>query len=413
MLYDGSAIAAGRAVALVVAVGRDTEAGRSAAAAADPPPSGVEQRLAALTRLTVPVTLAGGAIVTGLGFLYRRPARAAVGAGVALTVAAIPEGLPTLATITQIAAARRLASRNALVRNPRALEALGRVDQVCFDKTGTLTQGSISLACVSDGEHDEQLDALGDRGRFVLAAALRATPLLEGDDVLPHATDQAIVVGAAVAGVGTAHGRGAWERIDEIPFESRRGYHAVLGNDHRGTPLDHAEGRARSRPSPGRQLATGRTGPSRSTPRRVARSKTMSNSSAGAGYACWPWPRRRRPTAPSSATARRSPASSSSASSASPISCGRTAAAAVRDLAAAGVRLTMITGDHPSTAEAIASELGLLDTGRVLTGADLDLLADDELRRRAARRHRLRPRHARSTRSASSRPTNAPAAPSR
>jgi len=135
MLYDGSAIAAGRAVALVVAIGRDTEAGRAAASAAEPPRSGVENRLTALTRLTVPVTLAGGAIVAGLGFLYRRPARDAVGAGVALMVAAVPEGLPTLATITQVAAARRLASRNALVRNPRALEALGRVDQVCFDKT--------------------------------------------------------------------------------------------------------------------------------------------------------------------------------------------------------------------------------------------------------------------------------------
>ena len=158
MLYDGSVIAAGRAVALVVAVGRDTEGGRAASAAAEPPPSGVERRLAALTRMTMPVTLAGGAIVTGLGFLYRRPARDAVGAGVALTVAAVPEGLPTLATITQVAAARRLASRNALVRNPRALEALGRVDQICFDKTGTLTHGAISLARVSDGVHVEQVE---------------------------------------------------------------------------------------------------------------------------------------------------------------------------------------------------------------------------------------------------------------
>ena len=161
MLYEGSAIAAGRAVGLVVAIGRDTEAGRSAAAASAAPPSGVEVRLAVLTRLTVPVTVASGALVTGLGFLYRRPARDAVGTGVALTVAAVPEGLPMLATIAQVAAARRLASRNVLVRNPRALEALGRVDQVCFDKTGTLTHGAISLVCVSDGVSDERLDALG------------------------------------------------------------------------------------------------------------------------------------------------------------------------------------------------------------------------------------------------------------
>ena len=66
-------------------------------------------------------------------------------------VAAVPEGLPALATLAQVAAARRLAGNNALVRNPRALEALGRVDQICFDKTGTLTQNSISMVLVSDG----------------------------------------------------------------------------------------------------------------------------------------------------------------------------------------------------------------------------------------------------------------------
>ncbi len=69
-----------------------------------------------------------------------------VGTGVSLMVAAVPEGLPALATLAQVASARRLAARNALVRNPRAIEALGRVDQVCFDKTGTLTEGTISLA---------------------------------------------------------------------------------------------------------------------------------------------------------------------------------------------------------------------------------------------------------------------------
>ena len=234
MLYDGSVIAAGQVVAVVVAVGRDTEAGRSASAAADPPPSGVEQRLGTLTRLTVPVTVAAGALVTGLGFLYRRPAPDAIGAGVALTVAAVPEGLPTLATITQVAAARRLAARNALVRNPRALEALGRVNQVCFDKTGTLTQGIISLTHVSDGEYEETLEALSDRGRLVLAAAIRATPTVEVDEFLPHATDQAVVVAAGAAGVEAGLGVGAWNRLDEIPFESRRGYHAVLGTDRHG-----------------------------------------------------------------------------------------------------------------------------------------------------------------------------------
>ena len=380
MLYEGSTIAAGRAVGLVVAVGRDTESGRAAAAAAEPPASGVERRLSALTRLTVPVTLASGAFVTGLGFLYRRPARDAVGAGVALTVAAVPEGLPTLATITQVAAARRLASRNALVRNPRALEALGRVDQICFDKTGTLTQGTISLASVSDGTTENALDTLDTNHRLVLAAALRATPVMDGHDVLPHATDQAIFVGAQTLKVGALEGRRAWRRREEIPFESRRGYHAVLGDDSDGTawitvkgapeivlPLSNTWRRAHDTveldADARRRLedhvdALGRKGlrvlavaeaPAK-TPQGLGDGTAISELEL-LGFVCL-------------------------ADLVRPA-----AAVAVRDLKSAGVNVAMITGDHPSTAEAIAAELGLLNGGRILTGADLDQLDDDELDR--------------------------------
>jgi cation-transporting P-type ATPase I len=382
MLYEGSVIAAGRAVALVVAVGRDTEAGRAAAAGAEPPPSGVERRLGALTRMTIPVTLASGALVTGLGFLYRRPARAAVGAGVALTVAAVPEGLPTLATITQIAAARRLASRHALVRNPRALEALGRVDQICFDKTGTLTQGKISLALISDGASDEQLESLSEHGRLVLAAARRATPAPGEDDVLPHATDQAIILGANALGVGDSEGRLAWHRRDEIPFESRRGYHAVLGDDG-----DH-NGRGRT-PWITMKGAPEVVIPLCDTWRRAERTVELSAAE------------RRALDAKLDALGRRglrvlavaeAPARGSGLGDGTDISglellgfvcladlARPEAATAVRDLQAAGVNVAMITGDHPSTAEAIAAELGLLGEGRTLTGADLDQLDDDEL----------------------------------
>ncbi len=378
MLYDGSAIAAGRAVALVVAVGRDTEGGRAANAAAEPPPSGVERRLAALTRLTVPVTIAGGAIVTGLGFLYRRPARDAVGAGVALTVAAVPEGLPTLATITQVAAARRLASRNALVRNPRALEALGRVDQICFDKTGTLTHGEIALARVSDGAHAEQVDMLTERGRFVLAAALRATPHLNGNDVLPHATDQAIMAGAAAVGVREDEDFGAWQRREEIPFESRRGYHAVLGAD--------AEGRSWTTVKGAPEVVL----PLAGTWRRDGTTVDLDRSSRHALDEHVEQLAQKGLRVLAVAQTRTEP----SVELGDGTDLGGlellgfvaladlvrpTAAAAVRDLAAAGVRVAMVTGDHPSTAEAIAAELGLSQEGRVLTGADLDQMSDDEL----------------------------------
>lgn len=228
MLFEGTAVAVGEADAVVVAIDAATEARRAIAAAGEPRASGVEKRLAQLTGVTGPVAVASGAAVIGAGLLRRQPVTELVGSGVGLAVAAVPEGLPVLSTLAQIAAARRLAARGALAANPRAIEALGRVDVLCADKTGTLTEGRISLAVVSDGWHEAtvaQLDA--GLGR-VVAAALRGSPHCAGE-TLPHPTDQALVEGGARAGVGEADGARGWERLDELPFEPGRGFHAVLG----------------------------------------------------------------------------------------------------------------------------------------------------------------------------------------
>ncbi len=231
MLYEGTVIASGEAMAVVVAVGADTEVGRSAAAASDPPPSGVEQRLQRLTDITIPVTVGAGALVTGIGFLFRRPTRESVSSGVSLMVAAVPEGLPAVATLAQVASAHRLARRNALVRNPRAIEALGRVQQVCFDKTGTLTEGRLAVALVSDGQNEERPDALTAAGRRVLRTARWATPAANGHGTMPHATDRAVHEAALAAGLDDD--TTGWSRITDLPFESRRALHAVLGRHRR------------------------------------------------------------------------------------------------------------------------------------------------------------------------------------
>lgn len=376
MLYEGTVIAAGRAKALVVAVGRDTETGRSLAAAAEPPPSGVERRLGRITTLTIPVTVGAGVLTTGVGFLYRRPAREAVGTGVSLMVAAVPEGLPALATLAQVASARRLATRNALVRNPRAIEALGRVDQVCFDKTGTLTGGAISLACVSDGTDESPLDALLDGGRDVLAAARRATPVATNGDVLPHATDRAIASAADSAGLGDADT--GWGRVDELPFESRRSFHAVLGRNGDGVHSLVVKG-----------------APEVLLPRCTTWSRAGSTSEIDLEH-------RRTLEDHVERMGRRglrvlavadAPAAANGSLSGSddlgPLNLvgfvgladlvRPTAAQAVSTLLGAGVHVAMITGDHPSTAEAVASDLGLLNGGRVLVGSELDELDDPEL----------------------------------
>jgi cation-transporting P-type ATPase I len=375
MLYAGTTIAAGTAVAVVVAVGSATEAGRSLALTDDTrAPSGVEARLREMTAASLPVATGAAAAVLGLGLLRGRVGQS-VSSAVALAVAAVPEGLPFAATVAQLAAARRLSHRNVLVRAPRTLEALGRVTTVCFDKTGTLTEGRIELRRVADAAAEEPPEALTGHRRLVLAAALRASPAEENGQELPHPTDRAVVAGGEVAGVAHHEGEPGWYRVRELPFEPGRGYHAVLGR------------------TDGRQVISVKGAPEIVLPRCVAirdgpktRPLTATARHAVAeqvealalrGY-------RVLAVAERAASSRRSLDASrverleflGLLCLADPVR--PTAAAAVETLRRAGIRAIMLTGDHPSTAEAIAVELGL-PTGQIITGTQVERLSEAEL----------------------------------
>lgn len=377
MLYEGSVVASGNATAVVVSVGVDTEVGRSQLAAAHPPATGVERRLQRLTDITIPVTVGAGVISTGLGFLFRRPLREAVGSGVSLMVAAVPEGLPAVATLAQVAAAHRLAERNALVRNPRAIEALGRVQQVCFDKTGTLTEGRLRVAIVSDGLDEWRCGTdharLPDRGRSVLRAARWATPPFDGNGSLNHATDRAVVDAATAAGVTDSE----LDRRAQLPFESRRALHAVLGRVGRRHVVS-----VKGAPETVLPLCDTWTRDGRTTTLDVEQHRILEEHVHALGR------RGLRVLVVASATVG-ADAGLDDLSDLPPLTVDGfvaiadpvrpTAAAAVELLQGAGVHLAMITGDHASTAEAIAAELGMLNGSVVLTGTDLDALDDDAL----------------------------------
>ncbi|MER7176812.1 cation-translocating P-type ATPase, partial [Streptomyces mesophilus] len=225
MVFEGTTVVAGEATAVVVGTGDRTEAGRaSALAARTPPAAGVQARLQELTRKALPLTLFGGAAVSGLAMLRGSGLRRAVSGGVAVAVAAVPEGLPLVATVAQMAAARRLSRRGVLVRTPRTLEALGRVDTVCFDKTGTLTENRLHVARIATAD-GAVCGADDKRAAHLLRWAARACPQQDtADGRRPrHATDEAVLAAAP--------GDAAWLALDERPFEASRGYAAALGRD--------------------------------------------------------------------------------------------------------------------------------------------------------------------------------------
>ncbi|MEU6037025.1 HAD-IC family P-type ATPase [Actinomadura sp. NPDC047616] len=397
MLYEGTTLAAGRAVAVVVATGADTEVGRSMAAARQrAPATGVQTHLSRFTRHSLPVALGSAAAVTGAGLLHGVSARRNLGAAVNLAIASVPEGLPFLVNAAQLAAARRLADLGALVRNPRTIEALGRVDVLCFDKTGTLTEGRPAVREVHDGAHSRPPQALDGPCRTVVAAALRASPAARHPQDLAHQTDRAVVECARRARIRPGTGQRGWRRILALPFEPSRGFHATLGRTGtqrilsvKGAP-EVVLSRCRWRRTDGRETAM--------TAHDHAALTDLAERLAGAGHRVLAVAERRLPgNARPPSTARR-PDDVLEAGQidddavrdlvflgllalADPVrTSAAPAAARLRD---AGVQTVMISGDHPATADAIAATVHPdAAPNHVITGAQLDRLDDSALDRR-------------------------------
>ena len=381
MVYEGTAVAAGHGLAAVVATGPDTEAHQAEQQVGAPRTSGVQGRLQELTKSTLPLSAGAGVLLLGANALRGQPLREAFAPAVSLAVASVPEGLPSVATMAQLAAARRLSRRGVLVRNPATLEALGRVQALCFDKTGTLTEGRLRLRLVSDGTDEAKPDRLSEPLRGVLAAALRATPASSADEELADPTDRAIAAGGEDTGVTVQDGQSGWERVDELPFEPCRGLHAALGTaggasvlSIKGTPeavIDRCSARATGEPLDD-AARRGLTDAASELAGRGYRLLAVAEAPMPAGYRLTeerldqlaePGPDRLHFLGFVALADRVRPS----------------AAEAVKKLRGAGVRVIMVTGDHPGTAESVAAELGVLDGGEVLSGAEIDQMSDDEL----------------------------------
>ncbi len=374
MLFEGTTVAAGRGTAVVVATGDDTEVGQVASVRGPQKSSGVDRRLRAMTSVTIPVALGAGGLLTAAGLLRGQPVNATLGTGISLAVAAVPEGLPLVATIAELGAARRLSRREALVRHGRAVEALGRVDVLGFDKTGTLTEGRISLQRVSDGVHDAPVDALSEEQRAVLRTALRATPPPTSNGTIAHPTDAAIVEGAELAGV-TRDDTNVWKNLHELPFEPTRGYHAVLGR-YGGDRRIAVKG-APEIVLPRSDRWRGHGPLDEELLREVERAI---DESARNGL---------RVLAVAERTTRAEDIADERVDRLELLgfvaladTVRESARLAVDGLRRAGVDVVMLTGDHPATAEAIATELNLHDGGAeriTMTGPELEALDDAAL----------------------------------
>ncbi|MFI8997778.1 HAD-IC family P-type ATPase [Streptomyces sp. NPDC053542] len=353
MVFEGTTVVAGQATAVVVDTGEHTEAGRAVTLASrTPPATGVQGRLQELTRKALPLTFAGGAAVAGLSLLRGRPIRQAIGGGVAVAVAAVPEGLPLVATVAQLAAARRLTRRGILVRTPRALEALGRVDTVCFDKTGTLTENRLRAVRVAtaDGtvcrpDDEEAVDVLRLAGR----ACPQETEDTAGRQA--HATDEAVLAAAPADP--------EWTATAGLPFEASRGYTAAIGAAGSGSCLLVVKG------APEIVLDACEDLPAEAT--------EWAQSLAGEGLRVLAVAARPLTTAQDGDALVNAPLEKLEFKGYVALADAPRPGSApmIQGLREAGARPVMLTGDHPHTARAVALALGWPDDTKVVTGDEL------------------------------------------
>ncbi|MBN1652989.1 MAG: cation-translocating P-type ATPase [Deltaproteobacteria bacterium] len=377
MLYAGTAIAAGDATAVVVAVGAQTEAHR-VVYPKNPvnPTGGVETRLRALMHLTGPVAIAAGFGLMSAGLLRGRKLEELVDTGVSLAVAAVPEGLPILATAAQLSAARRLSRHGAMVRNPRCVEALGRLDIICLDKTGTVTEGRLELQAISDGVSEFALEEIPTSVVRVLEVALRATGRNRLSENRADPIDRALERGAIAAGVNTQE-IGSEQRLSELPFEAARGFHSTFSQARfgkvlsiKGAPELILERCSHWRPNARTELID-----------EAARNRLRSEADRLARIGLRVIAVAERKLEPDE----EKPAIDKFAQyTLLGLLLFRdrirpSAKASLDELHRAGIRIIMLTGDHPRTAATIANELGLVSAGALITGGELATMSDEAL----------------------------------
>lgn len=423
MVFQGTHVSAGKTSAVVVATGLHTELGQIAGLLKRLPrqPTPLEQRLAELGRILIVVCLAMVAVIFVLQLMRGGDAAEVFFLAVSLAVAAVPEGLPAVVTICLALGLQRMARRNSLVRKLHSVETLGSVTVICSDKTGTLTRdemtveraltGSREWRATGSGYHtdgefqlvggdngrqsraptDDELNDLRwmltiasycnnavllsdekDRPRSPNCSSITSNASSSGAQIIGDPTEAALLVAARKAGLND---RAPSARTREIPFASDRRLMSVVVNlGHRlylftkGAPEDVLD-------KCSHEYRLGRVEPI--TPPRKAELAAVNATWAGAAMRVLGLAYRQ--CADVSDTAERELVFAGLVAMRDP---PRTEAKeAVARCHAAGVRVVMITGDHPRTAGAIARQLSVLaDEGRVLTGGELDELSGESLR---------------------------------
>jgi len=405
MGFSGTLVATGQGKGVVVGTGRQTEIGR------------ISGLISEVEKLTTPLVAQMGVFAKWLTILILLIAALLLAYGyfvghheftemfmavVGLSVAAIPEGLPAVLTITLAIGVQGMARRNAIVRRLPAIETLGSVSVICTDKTGTLTRNEMMVASVLTSQHLFALegDGYAPKGLLklenthvapsehaVLEELARAAALcndaflrehngewtVEGDPM-----EGALLAFAEKMDVDVRKAQAKWTRTDTIPFDAKHRFMATLNHDHERYAFVFVKG------APEQILAMcqdqrGMDGNSEELDIEYWHRKAEAIAALGERVLAFAV----KPVQPEHVVLEHGDVQRTLTllGMTGMIDPPRAEAiAAVEECHGAGIRVKMITGDHAKTAAAIGKQVGLQNPEKVLTGNDLDGMDDAVLR---------------------------------
>lgn len=403
MAFSGSLVTYGKGEGVVTGTGDDTEIGRisSLLGTVETLQTPLLQRIEEFARTLTIVILVVSSGLFAFGVLVRGYSMTEMfNAAVGLAVAAIPEGLPAIMTITLAIGVQAMARRRSIIRKLPAVETLGSVSVICSDKTGTLTRNEMTVRSVALPAKQFQVTGSGydPHGSFLLderetdlsahpqMRALAHISLLCNDASLEKKDGIWALTGDPTEGALTALGRKAgydpeteqreWPRIDQIPFESEHRFMATLHHNHSGNAYIYLKGA----PEVVMDRCSLQRNGEEDEPLDRGHWEKLLETIASRGerllaIACKPV------------------TTEMTSLNFSDVEGGLTllgvtgmidpprdeAIAAVKRCQQAGIRVKMITGDHADTAKAIGRMTGIGNGTTALTGSDIEAMSDSEL----------------------------------
>lgn len=409
-VYMGTVVTRGRGYAIAYATGMDTEMGKIADMIqnVDDERTPLQKRLDSLGKYIVVGCLVICAIVSLTGILRGENIFNMLLAGISLAVAAVPEGLPAVVTISLALGVQRMAKRNAVVKRLPAVETLGCTDVICSDKTGTLTENRMTVRKIYAGGSfiDVDRDSVNDMMKYPVRLLLKSAALCNNArvsierkpgslsrrlsrklskingyvfkdfKVAGDPTEAALLELAVTSGVWDELKDEGFRRVDEIPFDSDRKCMSVICVDRTGETYVFSKGAPDVLINKCSHALTS-AGKVRLNPAIKAKILLANDRMAGEAFRVLGVAYKRKENTSNLVDAENQLVFIGLAGMFDPPR--KEARTAVQKCVTAGIRPVMITGDHKITACAVARELGMYTPGQqVLTGSDIEKMGEDE-----------------------------------